>query len=80
MPTRSAAATRSSTYAAMYVAAKAREVGNHPDIDIRWQRIRFRISTYYTWHRIADLDSAMARHIDAIAAGHGAKPVPTGDA
>jgi 4a-hydroxytetrahydrobiopterin dehydratase len=23
---------------AMYVAAKAREVGHHPDIDIRWQR------------------------------------------
>ena len=80
MPTRSAATTRSSTYAAMYVAAKAREVGNHPDIDIRWQRIRFGITTHDAGHRIMELDFAMARHIDGIAAGHGAKPVPPGDA
>ena len=26
---------------AMNVAAKAREVGHHPDIDIRWQCIRY---------------------------------------
>ena len=30
--------------------------------------------------RITDLDSALARHIDAIAAGHGATPVPAADA
>ncbi len=65
---------------AMYVAAKAREVGHHPDIDIRWQRIRFGITTHDVGHRITDLDFAMARHIDAIAAGHGAKPVSAGDA
>ena len=65
---------------AMYVAAKAREVRHHPDIDIRWQRIRFGITTHDAGHRITDLDFAMARHIDAIAAGHGAKPVPAGDA
>ncbi len=65
---------------AMYVAAKAREVGHHPDIDIRWQRIRFGITTHDAGHRITDLDFGLARHIDTIAAGHGAKPVPTGDA
>ncbi len=65
---------------AMYVAAKAREVGHHPDIDIRWQRIRFGITTHDAGNRITDLDFALARHIDAIAAGHGAKPVPPGDA
>jgi 4a-hydroxytetrahydrobiopterin dehydratase len=63
---------------AMYVAAKAREVGHHPDIDIRWQRIRFGISTHDSGHRITDLDFALARHIDAIAAGHGAKSVARG--
>ena len=57
---------------AMYVAAKAREVGHHPDIDIRWQRIRFGITTHDAGHRITDLDW----HINAIAAGHGAEPVP----
>ncbi len=56
---------------AMYVAAKAREVGHHPDIDIRWQRIRFGITRHDAGHRITDLDFALARHIDAIAAGHG---------
>jgi len=65
---------------AMYVAAKAREVGHHPDIDIRWQRIRFGITTHDAGNRITELDFALARHIDAIAAGHGAKPVPAGDA
>lgn len=64
----------------MYVAAKARELGHHPDIDIRWQRIGFGITTHDAGHRITDLDFAMARHIDAIAAGHGAKPVPAGAA
>jgi 4a-hydroxytetrahydrobiopterin dehydratase len=60
----------------MYVGAKAREVGHHPDIDIRWQRIRFSITTHDAGNRITVRDFEMAAHIDAIAAGHGAKPVP----
>jgi len=65
---------------AMYVAAEAREVGHHRDIGIRWQRIRFGTTTHDAGHRITDLDFALARHIDAIAAGPGATPVPAGDA
>jgi 4a-hydroxytetrahydrobiopterin dehydratase len=61
---------------AMYVAAKAREIGHHPDMDIRWQRITFRTTTHDAGHRITGLDFDLARHIDAIAAGHGAKPTP----
>lgn len=64
---------------AMYVGAKAREVGHHPDIDIRWQRITFRITTHDAGHRITELDFAMAARIDAIAAGHGARPVAAGE-
>ena len=64
---------------AMYVAAKAREVGHHPDIDIRWQRIRFSCTTHDAGHRITDMDFMLAAHIDAIAAGHGAKPAPAED-
>jgi 4a-hydroxytetrahydrobiopterin dehydratase len=59
---------------AMYVAAKAREIGHHPDIDIRWQRIRFGITTHDAGNRITELDFALAEQIDRIAAGHGAKP------
>ncbi|GLZ07452.1 putative pterin-4-alpha-carbinolamine dehydratase [Actinomadura sp. NBRC 104412] len=60
---------------AMYVAAKAREVGHHPDIHITWQRIRFDITTHDAGHRLTEKDFELARHIDAIAVGHGAQPV-----
>jgi 4a-hydroxytetrahydrobiopterin dehydratase len=59
---------------ATYVAAKAREVGHHPDIHITWQRIRFNITTHDAGHRLTAEDFNLARHIDAIAAGHGAEP------
>jgi hypothetical protein len=38
----------------------------------------FSITTHDAGHRITDLDFMMARHIDAIAAGHGAEPVLDG--
>jgi 4a-hydroxytetrahydrobiopterin dehydratase len=60
---------------AMYVGAKAREIGHHPDIDIRWQKIRFGITTHDAGNRITELDFALAEHIDRIATGNGAKPV-----
>jgi 4a-hydroxytetrahydrobiopterin dehydratase len=60
---------------AMYVAAKAREIGHHPDIDIRWQRIRFGTTTHDVGNMITELDFALAEHIDRIAAAHAAKPV-----
>ncbi len=60
---------------AMYVGAKAREIGHHPDIDIRWQRIRFGITTHDAGHQITALDFDLAAHIDRIAAAHGAEPV-----
>jgi pterin-4a-carbinolamine dehydratase len=50
--------------------------GHHPDIDIRWQRIRFILTTHDAGDKITARDLEMAAHIDAIAAGHGAKPVP----
>jgi 4a-hydroxytetrahydrobiopterin dehydratase len=60
---------------AMYVGAKAREIGHHPDIDIRWQMIRFGITTHDAGRRITELDFTLAEHIDRIASGQGAKPV-----
>ncbi|GAA4061350.1 4a-hydroxytetrahydrobiopterin dehydratase [Actinomadura miaoliensis] len=60
---------------AMYVAAKAREISHHPDIHITWQRIRFEITTHDAGHHLTERDFELARHIDAIAAGHGAEPV-----
>ena len=60
---------------AMYVAAKAREIGHHPDIHITWQRIRFAITTHDAGNRLTAKDFELAHHIDAIAAGHGAEGV-----
>jgi 4a-hydroxytetrahydrobiopterin dehydratase len=60
---------------AMYVGAKAREIGHHPDIDIRWQLIRFGITTHDADHQITAMDFDLAVHIDRIAAAHGAEPV-----
>lgn len=57
---------------AMYVAAKAREIGHHPDMHITWQRIRFVITTHDVGNRLTAKDFELARHIDAIATGHGA--------
>jgi len=65
---------------AMYVGAKAREVGHHPDIHITWQRIRFVITTHDAGGKITGQDFMLASHIDAIAAGAGAKPLPAGGA
>ncbi|MEV6981073.1 4a-hydroxytetrahydrobiopterin dehydratase [Sphaerisporangium sp. NPDC051017] len=59
---------------AMYIAAKAREIGHHPDIHITWQRIQFAITTHDSGGRLTAKDFDLARHIDAIATGHGATP------
>ena len=58
------------------VADVAEAANHHPDIDIRWQRIRFILTTHDAGDKITARDLEMAAHIDAIAAGHGAKPVP----
>jgi 4a-hydroxytetrahydrobiopterin dehydratase len=60
---------------AMYVAAKAREVGHHPDMFITWQRITFRTTTHDAGDRLTDADFSLAQQIDAIATGHGASGV-----
>ncbi|MEU4838603.1 4a-hydroxytetrahydrobiopterin dehydratase [Nocardia testacea] len=39
---------------AVYVAAKAREVGHHPDMLITWQRIEFRITTHDAGRRLTN--------------------------
>jgi 4a-hydroxytetrahydrobiopterin dehydratase len=60
---------------AVYVAAKAREVGHHPGMHLTWQRIEFRITTHDAGHKLTEADFALARDIDSIAAAAGATPV-----
>ncbi|HTU72931.1 MAG TPA: 4a-hydroxytetrahydrobiopterin dehydratase [Trebonia sp.] len=63
---------------AMYVAAKAREIGHHPDMTITWQRITFRTTTHDAGDQLTEADFTLAAHIDAIAAGHGAVGIEPG--
>lgn len=59
---------------AVYVAAKAREVGHHPDMMITWQRIEFRITTHDAGRKLTGRDFDLARDIDRIAGDAGATP------
>jgi 4a-hydroxytetrahydrobiopterin dehydratase len=59
---------------AVYVAAKAREVGHHPDMHLTWQRIRFCVTTHDAGGRLTEADFSLARAIDAIAEAGGARP------
>lgn len=59
----------------VHVADVERLVGHHADIDLRWDRIRFGITTHDAGHRLTAADFDLARRIDGIAAAHGAEPV-----
>ena len=48
-------------------AALAEDMDHHPDIDIRWRRVRFGLTTHDAGG-VTELDLALARRIDGIAA------------
>jgi 4a-hydroxytetrahydrobiopterin dehydratase len=50
------------------VAAKANELDHHPDIDIRYGRVRFAMTTHAADHKLTELDFELAGYIDAYAA------------
>jgi len=47
------------------IARVAEEMDHHPDIDIRWRNLTFRLSTHSA-HGVTGLDIALAERIDAI--------------
>ncbi len=52
------------------VAAAAEEMNHHPDIDIRWTDVTFRLSTHYLGG-LTENDFALAATIDRLAAAGG---------
>ncbi|MFI8161456.1 4a-hydroxytetrahydrobiopterin dehydratase [Streptomyces microflavus] len=56
------------------VADVERLVGHHADIDLRWDHVRFRITTHDAGHRLTAADFDLAARIDRIAAAHQAQP------
>lgn len=56
------------------VAKAAIELEHHPDIDLRWDQLRFMITTHTAGDQVTELDFLLADRIDTIAARHGATP------
>ncbi|MFI7285247.1 4a-hydroxytetrahydrobiopterin dehydratase [Streptomyces anulatus] len=52
------------------VADVERLVGHHADIDLRWDHVRFAITTHDAGHRLTAADFELAARIDRIAAAH----------
>ncbi|MFJ8696899.1 4a-hydroxytetrahydrobiopterin dehydratase [Streptomyces roseolilacinus] len=59
----------------VHVADVERLIGHHADIDLRWGRVRFGITTHDAGHRLTAADFDLAARIDAIARAHGAEPL-----
>ena len=59
----------------VHVADVERLISHHADIDLRWGRVRFGITTHDAGRKLTDADFDLARRIDAIAAAHGAEPL-----
>ncbi|MCP2343260.1 4a-hydroxytetrahydrobiopterin dehydratase [Actinomadura rupiterrae] len=54
------------------VAADAEEANHHPDIDVRWTKVTFTLSTH-SEGGLTHLDFDAARRIDGLAVEHGAR-------
>ncbi|MEC4014783.1 4a-hydroxytetrahydrobiopterin dehydratase [Streptomyces sp. H27-D2] len=58
----------------VHVADIERLIGHHADIDLRWDHVRFEITTHDAGHKLTAADFDLARRIDKIAAAHEATP------
>lgn len=59
----------------VHVADVERLISHHADIDLRWGKVRFGITTHDAGHKLTEADFDLARRIDVIAAAHGAEPL-----
>ncbi|WP_119728080.1 4a-hydroxytetrahydrobiopterin dehydratase [Thermomonospora amylolytica] len=57
------------------VATAAIELEHRPDIDIRWDRLRFAMTTHTAGDVVTELDFKTAERINEIALRHGAEPI-----
>ncbi|MFJ9307844.1 4a-hydroxytetrahydrobiopterin dehydratase [Streptomyces cyaneofuscatus] len=55
------------------IADVQRLIGHHADIDLRWDHVRFAITTHDVGHRLTATDFDLAARIDRIAAAHQAQ-------
>jgi 4a-hydroxytetrahydrobiopterin dehydratase len=57
------------------VGKAAIELEHRPDIDIRWDRLRFAMTTHTAGDVVTELDFLLVDRIDAVATKHGATSV-----
>ncbi|MDT0444149.1 4a-hydroxytetrahydrobiopterin dehydratase [Streptomyces johnsoniae] len=58
----------------VHVADVERLIGHHADIDLRWDHVRFSITTHDAGNKLTAADFDLAARVDDIAAAHGAVP------
>jgi 4a-hydroxytetrahydrobiopterin dehydratase len=59
----------------VHVADVERLISHHADIDLRWGKVRFAITTHDAGNKLTAADFALAGRIDAIARAHEAEPL-----
>ncbi|QQM47179.1 4a-hydroxytetrahydrobiopterin dehydratase [Streptomyces liliifuscus] len=59
----------------VHVADVERLISHHADIDLRWGKVRFAITTHDVGNKLTTADFDLARRIDAIAEAHMAEPL-----
>jgi 4a-hydroxytetrahydrobiopterin dehydratase len=59
----------------VHVADVERLISHHADIDLRWGKVRFGITTHDAGYKLTAADFDLARRIDAIALAHMAEPL-----
>ncbi len=59
---------RAAVDAFVAVAVVAEELDHHPDVDVRWRTLLFRLSTHSAGGRVTARDLELAERIDAILA------------
>jgi 4a-hydroxytetrahydrobiopterin dehydratase len=61
----------------VHVADVERLISHHADIDLRWGKLRFAITTHDAGHKLTAADFDLAKRIDGIARAHEAEPLDT---
>lgn len=59
----------------VHVADVERLISHHADIDLRWGKVRFAITTHDAGHKLTEADFDLAQRIDSIAQAHTAEPL-----
>lgn len=59
----------------VHVADIERLTSHHADIDLRWGKVRFAITTHDAGYKLTAADFALAERIDHIARAHEAEPL-----